>query len=132
VVKHISTGSEFEKAFGYSRAVIDGDMVYVSGTTGYDYKNMVLPEGVIEQTKNTLKTIEKALEQAKSSLNDVVRVRYYLKDINDLDAVMPILAKAFNKAKPAATLIIADLIEEKMKIEIEVTARIGAYEERLN
>ena len=126
MVKYISSGSPFEEKIGYSRAVIDGDMVYVSGSTGYDYETMILPIDVIEQTINTLNTISKALEQAGCTLDDVLRVRYYLKNLSDLEAVMPILAKAFKKAKPAATLIKADLIEQEMKIEIEVTARKNA------
>jgi len=127
MVKHISSGSSFEKAFGYSRAVIDGDMIYVAGTTGYDYEIMALPEDVVEQARNTLATISKTLEDAGSSLNDVVRVRYYLCDVNDLEAVQPLFAAAFDKARPAATLVIAKLIQPEMKIEIEVTARIGAF-----
>ncbi len=126
MVRHISSGSAFEEKFGYSRAVIDGDMVYVSGTTGYDYETMKLPADVGAQTRNTLATIREALEKAGCSLNDVVRVRYYLKDLGDLEAVTPLLGEAFAEAKPAATMIIADLIEPEMKIEIEVTARIGA------
>lgn len=126
MVKHISSGSTFEKKFGYSRAVIDRDMIYVAGTTGYDYASMVMPDDIAEQTKNTLGTIAKTLDQANCSLNDVVRVRYYLKNLSDLDAIAPLLGEAFAKAKPAATLIIANLIEPEMKIEIEVTARVGA------
>ncbi|MCF6302464.1 MAG: RidA family protein [Devosiaceae bacterium] len=128
LVKHISSGSPFEEKIGYSRAVVDGDMVYVSGSTGYDYKTNILPDDVIAQTRNTLLTISKALGEANCTLNDVVRVRYYLKNIADLDGVMPLLAQAFAKAKPAATLIVCDLIEAKMKIEIEVSARVGAFE----
>ncbi len=127
MVKHISSGSPFEAKIGYSRAVIDQDMVYVSGSTGYDYATMDLPKDVAAQTRNTLLTISKALAEAGCSLNDVVRVRYYLKDLGDLDAVMPLLGEAFAQANPAATLIVANLIEPEMKIEIEVTARIGAH-----
>ena len=127
MVRHISSGSPFEKKIGYSRAVVDGDMVYVSGSTGYDYTTMELPEDVAAQTRNTLGTISKALDEAGCSLNDVVRVRYYVKNPGDLEAVIPILGEAFAQAMPAATMIIADLIEPAMKIEIEVTARIGAY-----
>jgi len=127
MVKHISSGSPFEKKIGYSRAVVDGDMIYVSGTTGYDYETMILPKDVGEQTKNILKTIAKALEQAGCSIDDVLRVRYYLKTLSDLDIVTPILGETFNKAKPAATLVIADLIKDEIKIEIEVSARIGAH-----
>ncbi|MCF6326002.1 MAG: RidA family protein [Devosiaceae bacterium] len=127
MVKHISSGSPFEAKVSYSRAVIDKDMVYVSGSTGYDYETMILPEDVAAQTRNTLATISKALAQANCTLNDVVRVRYYLKDISDIDAVIPLLGEAFARSRPAATLIVADLIEAEMKIEIEVTARVGAY-----
>ncbi len=126
MVQHISSGSDFEKDFGYSRAVVDGDMIYVSGTTGYDYKNMVLPNNIAEQTKNIFATIEKTLREANSSLEDIVRVRYYLKDKNELEQIRPIIAEKFANIRPAATLIIADLIREEIKIEIEVTARIGA------
>ncbi len=128
MVKHISSGSPFEAKIGYSRAVVDQDMVYVSGSTGYDYETMELPKDVAAQTRNTLATISKALGEAGCSLNDVLRVRYYLKDLSDLNAVMPILGVAFEHAMPAATLIVADLIEPEMKIEIEVTARMGAYQ----
>ena len=127
MVKHISSGSPFEEKIGYSRAVTDQDMVYVSGTTGYDYTTMELPEDVAAQTRNTLTTISKTLDEAGCSLNDVVRVRYYLKNPGDVDTVIPFLGEAFALAKPAATMIIADLMQPEMKIEIEVTARIGAY-----
>jgi len=127
MVKHISSGSSFEKKFGYSRAVIDGDMVYVSGTTGYDYSTMTLPKDVVEQARNTLATISGALEQAGCTLNDVLRVKYYLPDPADFEIIAPLLAKAFEKARPAATMIVAGLIEKEMKIEIEVTARTGAF-----
>ncbi len=127
MVKHISSGSSFEEAFGYSRAVIDGDMIYVAGTTGYDYKSMAIPEDVAEQTINILATIAKTLEKAGSSLDDVVRMRCYLCSVEDLETIQPLIAKAFDKARPAATLVVASLIRPEMKIEIEVTARMGAY-----
>jgi len=126
MVRHIASGSSFEEKFSYSRAVIDGEMVYVSGTTGYDYSSMDLPVGVEEQTRNALVNIARALEDAGCSLSDVVRVRYYLVDRGDIDAVAPLLGAAFAVARPAATMIIAGLIKQDMKIEIEVTARIGA------
>ncbi len=127
MVKHISSGSPFEDKLSYSRAVLDGDMIYVSGTTGYDYEKMIMPSDVREQTINTFATIEKTLKEAQTSLDDVLRVRYYLKNLNDLEAITPILGNVFKKAKPAATLIICDLIKDEMKIEIEVTARKGAF-----
>ncbi len=127
MVKKISSGSDFEKEFSYSRAIKDKDMIYISGTTGYDYVEMVLPKSVEIQARNAIFTIKKTLEQFDSSLNDVVRVRYYIKNRQDIEKIAPIINQAFYHARPAATMIITDLIEEEMKIEIEVSARIGAY-----
>lgn len=126
MVTHISSGSPFEARIGYSRAVVDRDMVYVSGTTGYDYALMVMPDDVADQTRNALATIAKALGEAGSSLKDVVRVRYYLVDMADYDAVVEVLGSAFAQIRPAATMIVCGLTTPEMKIEIEVTARIGA------
>ncbi len=126
MVTHISSGSPFEARIGYSRAVVDRDMVYVSGTTGYDYALMVMPDDVADQTRNALATISKALEEAGSSLKDVVRVRYYLVDMADYDAVVEVVGSAFAEIRPAATMIVCGLTTPEMKIEIEVTARIGA------
>lgn len=124
-VRHISTGSPFEEKIGYSRAVVADGWVFVSGTTGYDYETMELPEDVVDQCRNTLATIGKALEEAGSSLDDVVRVNYILPDGNDFEKCWPVTSEVFAKAKPAATMIIADLMEAAMKIEIEVTARVS-------
>ena len=126
MVKRISSGSPFETRIGYSRAVVDGSMVYVSGTTGYDYARMVMPDDVAAQTRNALSTIEKALHDAGSSLKDVVRVRYYLTDMADYDAIVEVLGAAFADIRPAATMVVCGLTMPEMKIEIEVTARIGA------
>ncbi|WP_430241570.1 RidA family protein [Neorhizobium sp. DAR64861/K0K2] len=126
MVTHISSGSPFEARIGYSRAVVDRDMVYVSGTTGYDYALMVMPDDVADQTRNALATIAKALGEAGSSLKDVVRVRYYLVDMADYDAVVEVVGSAFAEIRPAATMIVCGLTTPEMKIEIEVTARIGA------
>jgi enamine deaminase RidA (YjgF/YER057c/UK114 family) len=126
MVKRISSGSPFEARIGYSRAVVDGDMVYVSGTTGYDYARMEMPEDVAAQTRNTLGTIEKALKEAGSGLQDVLRVRYYLTDMADYDAVIEVLGETFSEIRPAATMVVCGLTTPEMKIEIEVTARIGA------
>lgn len=126
MTKLISSGSPFEARIGYSRAVVDGDMVYVSGTTGYDYASMVMPEDAGVQTRNAISTIDKALREAGSSLRDVLRVRYYLTDVADYDTVVVVLGQAFSEIRPAATMVIAGLIDPGMKIEIEVTARIGA------
>lgn len=126
MVTHISSGSPFEARIGYSRAVVDRDMVYVSGTTGYDYALMVMPDDVADQTRNALATIAKALGEAGSSLKDVVRVRYYLVDMADYDAVVEVVGSVFAQIRPAATMIVCCLTTPEMKIEIEVTARIGA------
>jgi enamine deaminase RidA (YjgF/YER057c/UK114 family) len=125
--KRISSGSTFEQMFAYSRAVIDGDYVFVSGTTGYDYSNMSISECVVEQTEQCFKNIEQALHQAGSSLNQIVRIRYILPDKKDFPNCAPILQKHLSKAKPAATMIEAGLLDEAMKIEIEVTARFLSY-----
>ncbi|WJR68935.1 RidA family protein [Neorhizobium sp. CSC1952] len=126
MIKRISSGSPFEARIGYSRAVVDRDMVYVSGTTGYDYARMEMPDDVADQTRNALGTIEKALKEAGSGLQDVVRVRYYLTDMADYDAVVEVLGAAFSEIRPAATMVVCGLTTPEMKIEIEVTARIGA------
>lgn len=125
-VKRISTGSPFEKQAGYSRAIVDGEMVYVAGTTGYDYATMQMPDNVQAQAENCFLTIEKALMEAGASLNDVVRVHYYITDADDADAVFAVTGKYFADVRPAATMIVCGLIKPEMKIEIEVTARIGA------
>ncbi|CDZ38111.1 Endoribonuclease L-PSP [Neorhizobium galegae bv. officinalis] len=126
MVKRISSGSPFEARIGYSRAVVDRDMVYVSGTTGYDYARMEMPEDAAAQARNTLGTIEKALKEAGSGLEDIVRVRYYLTDMADYDAIVQVLGETFSEIRPAATMVVCGLTTPEMKIEIEVTARIGA------
>ncbi|HSI41218.1 MAG TPA: RidA family protein [Xanthobacteraceae bacterium] len=119
----ISTGSPFEMAAGYSRAVADGDFVFVSGTTGYDYATMHMPESVEEQTHACFRSIAAALEEAGATLADVVRVRYIITDVAYADAVFPIFGQYFGTVRPAATLIVAGLLKPEIKIEIEVTAR---------
>jgi len=108
---------------GYSRAVVDGDWVFVSGTTGFDYATMTISDDVVEQAVQTFKNISWALEQAGASLDDAVRVRYILPDADDFEPCFPVLRDAFAKAKPAATMIVAGLADPAMKIEIEVTAK---------
>ena len=122
--RHISSGSTFEATIGYSRAVVVDGWVFVSGTTGYDYATMTLPEGVEEQCANTLSNIAAALAQAGCTLDDVVRVTYILPDRRDFEPCWPILAETFGANPPAATMIEAGLIHPAMKIEIEVTARV--------
>jgi enamine deaminase RidA (YjgF/YER057c/UK114 family) len=126
MVQRVSTGSPFEEKFGYSRAVRHGDTVYVSGTTGYDYATMKMPEAVGEQARNALQTIDGALQQAGSSLRDTVRVVYYVSDASYVDDVVAAVGPVFREIKPAASMLIVKMIEAGMKIEIEVTARIGA------
>lgn len=122
--RHISSGSTFEATIGYSRAVVIDGWVFVSGTTGYDYATMTLPEGVEDQCRNTLANVERALAEAGCTLDDVVRVRYILPQRQDFPKLWPQLAVAFASARPAATMIEARLMEDAMKIEIEVTARL--------
>ncbi|HEV3060952.1 MAG TPA: RidA family protein [Vicinamibacterales bacterium] len=119
----ISSGSTFEAEIGFSRALVDGDWVFVSGTTGFDYASMTLAEGVVEQTEQCLRNIESALAQAGASVKDIVRVRYILPDAADFPPCWPTLRKYFGDVRPAATMIAADLIDPRIRIEIEVTAR---------
>ncbi|WP_341366492.1 RidA family protein [Yoonia sp. BS5-3] len=123
-VKHITTGSPFEKQIGYSRAVVADGWVFVAGTTGYDYASMTMPDSIEEQCRNTLDTIAKALEEAGSGLDHVVRVNYIVPNTDEWPACWPITSAAFAKARPAATMISAQLQNPEMKIEIEVTARV--------
>lgn len=118
----ISTGSPFEQEAGYSRAVVQGDWCFVSGTAGYDYATMIMPERVEDQARNALKTIANALEEAGFSLADVVRAHYYITDAAFVDIVFPILGEHFGEIRPAATMIVCGLNKPEMKIEIEVTA----------
>lgn len=127
MVRRISSGSPFESKIGYSRAVVDGDMVYVSGTTGYDYATMTMPESAISQARNALGTIAKALSEAGSSLKDVLRVRYYITDMAHYDALVEVAGETFGDIRPAATMVVCGLTTPEMKLEIEVTARIGAH-----
>jgi enamine deaminase RidA (YjgF/YER057c/UK114 family) len=119
----ISSGSTFEREIGYSRAVVDGEWVFVSGTTGFDYATMTLADGLIEQTEQCLRNIEAALRQAGASLADVVRVTYILPDASEFPACWPVLRKYFGTIRPAATMIAAGLVDPRLRIEIEVTAR---------
>jgi len=120
----ISTGSPFEKAAGYSRAVIDGDFAYVAGTTGYDYATMAMPADVTSQTRNCFKTIEAALTDGGFALADVVRATYYVTDVKNADAVLAVCGERLGDIRPASTiLVVAALLKPEMKVEIEVTAK---------
>lgn len=118
----ISSGSEFENKISYSRAVVVGQMIFVSGTTGFDYDKMTISDDIVQQTEQTLKNIESALQKAGSSLKDVVRVNYILPNAKEFELCWPVLKKYFVESRPAATMISAKLLDERMKIEIEVTA----------
>jgi enamine deaminase RidA (YjgF/YER057c/UK114 family) len=128
MVSRISSGSPFEAKIGYSRAVVDGDMIYVSGTTGYDYNTMTMPEDPREQARNAFATIAAALESAGSSLKDIVRVRYYLTDLSYYEALVDVAGQVLADIRPAATMLVCGLTMPEMKLEIEATARIGAHE----
>ena len=119
----ISSGSSFEALAGYSRAVIDGEWVHVAGTTGFDYTRMHIADDLIEQTHQCFSNIQAVLAQAGQSLDDVVRVRYLLTDANFFEIVAPIFGHYFVKTRPAATAMVVGLVDARMKIEIEVTAR---------
>jgi enamine deaminase RidA (YjgF/YER057c/UK114 family) len=120
----ISTGSPFERLAGYSRAVVDGEFAFVSGTTGYDYATMRMPEAVEEQTRNCFQTLAWVLEQADFRLEDVVRATYYVVDRGDAEKVLGICGEYFADIRPAATLlVVAALLRPEMKVEIEATAK---------
>jgi enamine deaminase RidA (YjgF/YER057c/UK114 family) len=120
----ISTGSPFEKAAGYSRAVIDGDFAFVAGTTGYDYATMVIPADIASQARNCFRTIEAALKEGGFAMADIVRATYYITDLADADAFFAVCGEVFGEIRPATTLlVVAGLYKPEMKIEIEVTAK---------
>ena len=120
--QRISQGSEFERAVGYSRAVVDGRWVFVAGTTGFDYSDMTISDDIVEQVEQTLRNIDDALTRAGASAADVVRVRYMLPDAADFEACWPSLRRYFGEALPAATMTVVGLADPRMRIEIEVTA----------
>lgn len=118
----ISSGSSFEAEIGYSRAVVQGDWVFVSGTTGFDYTTMTISDDLAEQTEQCLRNIDAALKQAGSSLKDVVRVTYVLPRGDDFPRCWPVLRRYFGEVRPAAMMISARLVDPRIQIEIEVTA----------
>ena len=119
----ITSGSTFEERIGYARAVVDGDHVYVSGTTGYDYATMTIADDVVAQCAQVIRNIEAALAEAGCTLADVVRVRYLLPDRADFEPCWPTLRAAFGAVRPAATMLVCGLADPAMRIEIEVDAR---------
>ena len=120
--RRISQGSDFERLVGYSRAVADGRWVFVAGTTGFDYSDMTISDDIVEQVDQTLRNIDDALTRAGASAADVVRVRYMLPDADDFEACWPSLRRYFGEALPAATMTVVGLADQRMRIEIEVTA----------
>jgi enamine deaminase RidA (YjgF/YER057c/UK114 family) len=122
----ISSGSPFEAEAGFSRAVVDGEWIFVAGTTGFDYAQMTIVEDPAEQARQALRNIAKALAEAEATLGDVVRVHYYVPDADDWPRIVPVLGEIFGMIRPAATALICGLIDPRMKIEIEVTARRGS------
>lgn len=121
----ISSGSTFEQEIGYSRAVVDGNWIFVSGTTGFDYSKMTISEDLVEQTEQCLKNILEALNTVGASMQNVVRVTYVLPNAADFPDCWPTLRKYFGEVKPAAMMISAGLSDPRMRIEIEVTARLN-------
>jgi enamine deaminase RidA (YjgF/YER057c/UK114 family) len=119
----ISSGSTFEEQIGYSRAVVDGDWVFVSGTTGFDYATMTIPDDVAAQAEQCLANIGAALGEAGATFEDIVRVRYLLPDRTDFESCWPVLRRYFDSVRPAATMLECGLADPRMRIEIEVTAR---------
>ena len=119
----ISSGSAYEAEIGYSRAVVDGDWIFVSGTTGFDYATMTIPDGAAAQAEQCFANIASALARAGASLQDVVRVRYIVPSREDFAECVPVLRRFMGEARPAATMLCAALLDERMRIEIEVTAR---------
>jgi enamine deaminase RidA (YjgF/YER057c/UK114 family) len=123
--KLISSGSKFEAEIGYSRAVVQGDWCFVSGTTGFDYAAMTISDDVVQQTEQCWKNIEAALTQAGFALKDIVRATYYLIDGSEFEKTWPVLKKYLGDIRPASTMLVAGLADPRMKIEIEVTAFKG-------
>jgi len=122
----ISSGSTFEQEIGYSRAVVAGDWILVSGTTGFDYRRMTISDDLLEQTEQCFKNIQMALEEAGASLKDTVRVTYALPNAEDFPKCWPIMRKYFGDVRPSAMMITVGLSDPRMKIEIQVTAYRGS------
>jgi enamine deaminase RidA (YjgF/YER057c/UK114 family) len=120
----ISSGSKFEQDIGYSRAVVDGEWVLVSGTTGFNYATMTIEDDVVAQCEQTLRNIEAALAQAGASFKDVVRVHYLITKAEDFERCWPVVGKAFGTVRPAIVVMVVGLTDPRMKIEIEVTALV--------
>ena len=125
MIRRISSGSTFEASWGYSRAVVVGHTIHVSGTTGFDYTTMTIASGVVEQTRQAFRNVEQALGEAGASLAAVVRVRYYVTSAADWPEVGKVAGEVFAEVRPAATALVVGLVDPRMRIEIEVEARTG-------
>jgi enamine deaminase RidA (YjgF/YER057c/UK114 family) len=119
----ISSGSPLERQVGYSRAVVEGDWVFVSGTTGFDYRTMTISDDPAEQTRQIFRTLDAVLREAGSSLAEVVRARYHATSLAAWESAMPVIGEHFGEVRPAATATICALVDPRMQIEIEVTAK---------
>jgi enamine deaminase RidA (YjgF/YER057c/UK114 family) len=120
----VSSGSTFEHDIAYSRAVIDGDWVFVSGTTGFDYATMTLPQGIEAQAEQAFRNIDTALREAGARLTDIVRITYIVPQATEFPQCWSVLRRWLGDVRPAATMISAGLLDPRMRIEIEVTARL--------
>lgn len=120
---HVFSGSVFEESIGYARAVVDGDWIFVSGTTGFDYRARTISDDVVEQTRQCIRNIRAAMQEAGFALEDTVRVHYIYPDPDDFEPCWPVLREAFGEIKPAATMLSCRLADPRMKVEIEVTGR---------
>jgi enamine deaminase RidA (YjgF/YER057c/UK114 family) len=120
--KLISSGSAFEKAWGYSRAVVQGDWIFVSGTTGFDYAKMTIADDPVAQTRQAFRNIEMALLEAGAPLYSIVRATYYVPHADDWKVIAPVVGEILADIRPAATALVCDLIDPRMRIEVEVTA----------
>jgi enamine deaminase RidA (YjgF/YER057c/UK114 family) len=124
--KLISSGSPFEKTYGYSRAVVCGDEVHIAGTTGYDYAKMAMPEDVAEQTQNIYATLQEVMKEAGGVLANIVRLRTFVTDAGYCEAVLKVQGEVFGEIRPAATIVVVSaLLKPEMKVEIEADARLG-------
>jgi enamine deaminase RidA (YjgF/YER057c/UK114 family) len=118
----ISSGSSFEKAWGYSRAVVQGDWIFVSGTTGFDYATMTIADDPVAQTRQAFKNIEAALANAGAPLTSIVRATYYVPRADDWKVIGPVVGEILRDVRPAFTALVCDLIDPRMRIEVEMTA----------
>jgi len=126
VHRPISSGSPFETHYGYSRAVVSGDEVHISGTTGYDYAKMTMPDDVAEQTRNIYATFAEVMKEAGGELADIVRLRTFVADAADCEAVLKVQGEVFGAIRPAATIVVVSaLLKPEMKVEIEADGRLA-------